>query len=516
MTDTTRRSHADGQDRRRQVADSLNVGNPANNARHLALEVAGQQECQMVVGVDDIRPYEHNPRRTINARFADIKESIRAAGIRNPLTVTRRPGDAHFIIESGGNTRLLALQQLWAETGDSRFEKLSVVFRPWRSESHVLTAHMVENEQRGDMTFWDRATGIIAIKGRLETEKGQPLSLRQLEAELGAMGLASNPTSLSHYIFATERLRVLGESIPELSAQDIKTIQPRLNALKRHVLAGGTSEAVFHESLVDPLLQEAADRYRKGEGFVASQFCVACEVAVASHLGQSVSGLRANVDALSRPRPDLPREVSREPDASPVPRPADACVLPPGARSVRLDTPAVNAVDSASSRSVPMVPSTNTDSQDATGITCGERAFVAELAQRLAELAGIDGHLRFDPMSPLGVWTIVDTSVERDLHSSALRVWCLLSHLAETAHVSRSRLAPDDEGVVRRTSCAARTNDGVRLHEEATDLLDWLLKPDDPMAGATLEFLHQLRIWRTKQGSRPIVPELQPDPLEDA
>ncbi|MCC6319985.1 MAG: ParB N-terminal domain-containing protein, partial [Phycisphaerales bacterium] len=170
--------------RRRLVAESLRVGNPGNHARDLPADADPRHECQIELRVANIRPYEHNPRRSANARFAEIKESIRAAGIRNPLTVTRRPGEAHFIVESGGNTRLLAVQQLWAETGDARFEKLSVLFRPWRSENHVLTAHMVENEQRGDMTFWDRAMGVIAIKAGLEAEAGGPLSLRQLETEL--------------------------------------------------------------------------------------------------------------------------------------------------------------------------------------------------------------------------------------------------------------------------------------------------------------------------------------------
>ena len=53
-----------------------------------------------------------------------------------------------FVVEAGGNTRLLAIRQLWAETREPRFHKLGVLFRPWRSESHVLTAHLIENEQR--------------------------------------------------------------------------------------------------------------------------------------------------------------------------------------------------------------------------------------------------------------------------------------------------------------------------------------------------------------------------------
>jgi hypothetical protein len=78
----------------------------------------GQFEHQIELTVDEIRPYENNPRRSANVKLDDIKESIRTSGLRSPLTVTQRPGESHFIVEAGGNTRLLALRQLWAETRD--------------------------------------------------------------------------------------------------------------------------------------------------------------------------------------------------------------------------------------------------------------------------------------------------------------------------------------------------------------------------------------------------------------
>jgi len=194
------------EERRRLVAESLRVGNPGNNARELPAQADPRHECQIELAVDDIRPYESNPRRAANAKFAEIKDSIRAGGIRNPLTVTRRPGDEHFIIEAGGNTRLIAVQQLWAETREERFRKLTVLFRPWRSEGHVLTSHLIENELRGETTFWDKATGIVSLKTSLEAEKGHPLSLRQLEDEMKSRGLSINTATLAHCLFAAERL----------------------------------------------------------------------------------------------------------------------------------------------------------------------------------------------------------------------------------------------------------------------------------------------------------------------
>jgi len=293
--------HASIEERRRLVAESLQVGNPGNRAKDLPEQADPRHDCQIEVRVEDIRHYEHNPRRANNAKFADIKESIRSTGVRNPLTVTRRPGERHFIIEAGGNTRLLAVQQLWAETRDPRFEKLSVLFRPWRSEGHVLVAHLIENEQRGDMTFWDKANGCIALKSQFEEEKGRALSLRQLEEELKAAGFAVNTATLAHYVYATARLAILGDAIPALSHQDVKTIQPRLNLLKRYAqMRGAMDEATLYAEIFEPVFRRDADRYREAGTFNASDLCQACEEALARHLGEDPARFRMILDALAQ------------------------------------------------------------------------------------------------------------------------------------------------------------------------------------------------------------------------
>ena len=55
---------------------------PGNNARDLAGQVDPRTESQIELAVDEIQPYEHNPRRATNAKFDDIKESIRTSGLR--------------------------------------------------------------------------------------------------------------------------------------------------------------------------------------------------------------------------------------------------------------------------------------------------------------------------------------------------------------------------------------------------------------------------------------------------
>ena len=82
-------------------------------------------ETPMLVTLEQLRPYEHNPRFIRNPLYDDIKASIRERGLDQPPPITRRPGETYFIIRNGGNTRLAILGELWQETHDERF------FRMW-------------------------------------------------------------------------------------------------------------------------------------------------------------------------------------------------------------------------------------------------------------------------------------------------------------------------------------------------------------------------------------------------
>ena len=252
-----------------------------------------QGERQLELDIEEILPYENNPRRARNAKFDDIKESIRTSGLRSPLTVTQRPGESHFIVDSGGNTRLMALRELWAETREPKCRRLKVLFRPWQSESHVLSSHLIENEQRAELSFWDKATGLAALKQRLQAEQARTLSLRAFEDALHSLGLSVNPATLGLYLFATERLQTLGEGVSALSGLDVKTLQPRLNALKRHAHAGGiTDEDKLYATVFEPVFSQFAHGFAHTRAFGVNAISEACEVALAAHLGQSLETLR--------------------------------------------------------------------------------------------------------------------------------------------------------------------------------------------------------------------------------
>ena len=103
-------------------------------------------DTPMLVTLEQLRPYEHNPRFIRNPLYDDIKASIRERGLDQPPPITRRPGETYFIIRNGGNTRLAILGELWQETRDERFFRIHCLFRPWTNEISALLGHLAESD----------------------------------------------------------------------------------------------------------------------------------------------------------------------------------------------------------------------------------------------------------------------------------------------------------------------------------------------------------------------------------
>ena len=170
-------------------------------------------DTPMVVTLDQLHPYDHDPRKKRNPVYEEIKASIRERGLDAAPAITRRPGDDHYIIRNGGNTRLAILRELWSETRDERFFRVSCLFRPWpeRGEIVALTGHLAENELRGGLTFIERALGVEKAREFYELESGSTLSQSELARRLAADGY---PVQQSHISRMADAVRYLLPAIP--------------------------------------------------------------------------------------------------------------------------------------------------------------------------------------------------------------------------------------------------------------------------------------------------------------
>ena len=473
-------------ERRRLVAESLRVGNPDSRSGDLPAQADPRQECQIELPVNAIRAYEHNPRRSGNERFEDIKASVRANGIRNPLTVTRRPGDTHFIVEAGGNTRLLAIQQLWAETGDVRFQKLLVLFRPWQSESHVLTSHLIENELRGEMSFWDKACGVVSLKAGLEAEKGVPLSIRQLEEAIKALGLSINTATLAHYLFATERMGTLGEAVTSLSGLDVKTLQPRLNAMKRHALVRASiAEDDLYTGTFEPVFRRFADKFRRTSSFSAVALSRACEEALALRLGEHVDKVRAALETSSRGAQTPPATNASNVGAGQANQAAQAG--PPLPDESRVSTPNTPQTAAAELAALPPGPSP-------LHAASGASAKLIAAVRAFAAMSGVGDLLQIAPGAPIGYVMRDPPPQSEELHFPPERQRASRLLVALAAHADaeeNASLGADTDALAGETA-----------------LVHWLINAGDASAGAFLEILNFVR--ETQAAAR-IAAESEPD-----
>jgi ParB family protein of integrating conjugative element (PFGI_1 class) len=200
---------------------------PIGGPRSATADIDPHKDADMsflVLPISEIEPYEHNPRTSPNPNYEQIKASIRADGITNTLTVTRRDKHGKYTTYGGGNTRLKIAKELYAE-GDRRFATLQVIFKDWPGDAQVITAHLVENENRGDITFWEKAQGVKQFQIQFEQEGGKPLTAGELNRELKTRGLNYGIKTLQNFAFAVEHLPAIG---PWLSARAVnETLRPQ-------------------------------------------------------------------------------------------------------------------------------------------------------------------------------------------------------------------------------------------------------------------------------------------------
>lgn len=185
----------------------------------------------------DVKPYEHNPRVTENAKLLEIVESIRARGVDQMFAVCKRPKDAHYITAKGGCTRLLAMQMLASEKSEdaARFQYADFLNVPFKSELDLQVGHLTENLQRTDMTFWDTAKGILEMRLALTNERGGHVTTRDFAEWVKEQGFAISHAMLSDFEFAIEQF----SSLPKVAREALGRNHIRDNLRPSHSLMQG-------------------------------------------------------------------------------------------------------------------------------------------------------------------------------------------------------------------------------------------------------------------------------------
>lgn len=501
-----------------EVSNSLNV--PAPNSGSGLKHDTEVDDSWASLPVTTVHFYERNPRKANNEAYAELKESIRVNGILQPLTVTKRPGETHYILYAGGNTRLQAIRELWEETADPKFRETRVIIKAWRGEAFVLLAHMAENTQRNDMTFWDRANGTLEIKRQMEEEGGKTLSHREFEAEIKKFGLQTDLRTLSMYRFAVEKIADVG---PWLSGLSVRTIQPRLNLLLKLANHHDIEESAFYAEVVTPTAKAIAGMVLEdSHAFTADLFLGRCEASLSARLELNERDMGKLLTAMER-FPDMtleglqrickpqrpvepqtqstPESVGQEPGES-----SQFIALAPRLLGKTTATKPTATEHGEHSQRVSSTASHSTVSFPPIPAESGEPDRLMTLIQQVLVSAGLGSCYEPSPGMPMGYCMGFPKDGPLDLKENAQSrqaAWWVLAMASGQfeLEVCRSGLEePNEWRTLILEEGSQETLGGLELaiqHNIGGQgeflPIPWLLNPDNPIAGVCLELLSVIR-----------------------
>ena len=354
------------------------------------------------LAITDIERYEYDPRIRENPCYDDIITSIRANGILNQISVTKRPGSTKYTPYGGGNTRLRIARELYEE-GDQRFARLTVIVKVWKGDATTIAAHLVENEQRGEISFWEKAQGVLSFKSNFEKEKGSSLSASDLNRELKASGLNYGLRMLQNFMFAAEYLAPIG---PWLKSREVNSsIRPVLAAvldlaskLSQLPAAEKSMQGVLHQQAA--LLSAQPDRAdtTDGERESAAFDTAALLAQIMEAIGEAVGYSHAKLSAMARavevnPRIELDTLLLVD-AATPVSSPSVTKISAP--------TPAPQSVQLPLGRMLSTVPVSGTPAKTSkalTGRRAAPTAVMPELPSATVVGSGVSKDRERDPQA---------------------------------------------------------------------------------------------------------------------
>lgn len=227
---------------------SLHIGSPEQTDMNIGQSgFKPFNGLSMQVSIDEIDFFEKNPRHSHDPEmYAQIKESIRASGVQQPVHITKRPNASKYVLAQGGNTRLKIVKELYEETGESRFSQMPCIYIEYVNDHEILAAHVRENEMRSDMSFWDKASVYAELRENYEALEGKKLSVRSLEPYYIKDGIKLNFSNLAVYLFASTSLFGLGKFSNALSLSKSKELRQQFNDLKQTAKSvDSDNEALF-------------------------------------------------------------------------------------------------------------------------------------------------------------------------------------------------------------------------------------------------------------------------------
>lgn len=177
---------------------------------------------------------QHVIQDDISRRQFRLRESIRAAGLLEPLVVQRDETTNEFTLVGGGRTRLKLLESLFAETGDKRYQIVTCVEPPAKSISNLQLSHLVQNRFRRTGTFVHRALRLMYCVQLRNEQVGDEMTQAETVRWLNEQGYIIGKSLYSEMYFVGV---VLNQGMPKALAAGLsKTLILAIRRLYRSML----------------------------------------------------------------------------------------------------------------------------------------------------------------------------------------------------------------------------------------------------------------------------------------
>lgn len=194
-----------------------------------------------------------NVRESDNVDIDDLKESIKQAGLLQPITVYK-DGDGYICII--GHRRLRAYRELYKDDKD-RFHSIRAIIT---DDKNITIRQIIENVQRADLKP-------IELYHALKELKGQGLNYKQIAGVIGkAEGYVKNLFSGIKELEADpENMELLKSDTVSLS--DFKELKPVKDKGKRKKLLKAKAEGKISKTgLRDKVKQAQGNEQRANKG----------------------------------------------------------------------------------------------------------------------------------------------------------------------------------------------------------------------------------------------------------
>lgn len=290
---------------RQQCTTSCRVGDSTPSEVNLNVK---DMPGPLFLEVTAIDCYDHNPRLFANEKAEDIEASIRANGYTDALVVTRRREGDRFMLAARSDTSAAGAARPVAKHPGRALPLGELHLPDLQERAQTARAAPGENLNRGDMRFWEVASGMTTLLDQLDAQakaanpSTQPMRLLAQAEALNSLGLRAGKSEVALWRFAVNFLGSLGPRLPSVTIRAVKDhLQPRLNALKVLAAKFKIDEATYWDSVVHPTLEAYGQSHAQDADdtlFDAATLCDQIEAAFAENVGESVASIRQMLSML--------------------------------------------------------------------------------------------------------------------------------------------------------------------------------------------------------------------------